>query len=127
MMKKDTVSGSVRHVDGVKMEELDISEGIFIQWLVADEQGSKRVHLRRFVMEPKAHMPSHTHSNCEHVQYYLKGDVRVEIGDETYDVGPGDSVFIPEDTPHSYTNIGDEKAVFLCIVPGVEIDTEIHG
>ena len=45
------------------------------------------------------------------------GRARIGIGAETYEVGAGDVVFIPEGAIHFYENTGDEPFEFLCIIP----------
>ena len=35
----------------------------------------------------------------------------------SFEIKKGDVVFIPENVPHWYQNIGDETFEFLCIVP----------
>lgn len=36
----------------------------------------------------------------------LQGEGRFEVGDKTYDLKEGDSIYILENTPHRFTNIG---------------------
>ncbi len=124
MRESSENKGAVIHASDVEKDEVE--DGINIQWLIAKNQGSKKIHLRRFVMEPGSMMPLHSHNNCEHLQYYLKGKVKVKIDEHEYKVGEGDAVFIPVGAAHSYTNICEEKAVFLCIVPAVDIETEMR-
>ncbi len=126
MCERKTNKGTVIYADNVEMEEVENAIGISIQWLISKEQGSNKMHLRRFVMEPGAVMPLHSHSNCEHVQYYLKGRVIVQIEDREYKVGKGDAVFIPVGAAHSYSNIGDGRAAFLCMVPMIDIETTMQ-
>ncbi len=61
-------------------------------------------------------MPRHTNT-VEHEQYVLRGQAKIEIGAETFEVQAGDVVFIPEGVVHSYQNLGDEPFEFLCVIP----------
>jgi quercetin dioxygenase-like cupin family protein len=54
------------------------------------------------------------------LQYVLRGEATITIGDETHHVKTGDVVFIPEGAIHSYQNTGDEPFEFLCIIPNKE-------
>ncbi len=126
-MSSQKTKGVVKASEGVEVEDVGNSEGITIQRLIVDRDGSERIHMRKFTMKPGAWMKFHKHDNCEHVQYFLKGEVKLKMGDEEYDVEKDDAVFIPADTPHSYENHGDEEARFLCIVPGIDIETDILG
>ena len=57
----------------------------------------------------------HTHSNQEQAFYILEGDIEVEVGDETYQLGPDDCVLLPRNVFHKHRNIGDKPLKFLFI------------
>ena len=40
----------------------------------------------------------------------LSGRLRIHVGFERYDLGPGDSIAFPSTLPHRYVNAGDEAA-----------------
>ncbi|WP_137288067.1 cupin domain-containing protein [Natronorubrum halophilum] len=46
-------------------------------------------------------------------------------GDEEYEVGPGDSLFIPAGTRHWYRNEGDQRGAFICAVPNGDDEIEL--
>jgi len=106
---------SVKHSRDV--ESVDVTQGVktIRQVLISGQEGPNFA-MRRFAMEPGGGMPRHTNT-VEHEQYVLGGKARVGIGDETFEVQKGDVVFIPENVPHWYQNIGDDTFEFLCIVP----------
>ena len=45
----------------------------------------------------------------------LDGRVRVTVGDETIDGGPGDIVIGPAGVPHGFANLGPGQARLVCI------------
>ena len=57
----------------------------------------------------------HTHSNLEQSYYILEGAMEVTVGEETCQVGPGDSVFLPRGVFHKHRNIGAKPLNFLFI------------
>lgn len=89
-----------------------------IQVLISSQEGPNFA-MRKFSMGPGGGMPLHTNT-VEHEQYVLAGKARIGIGDQVYEVGPGDAVFIPQGVPHYYENTGDEPFEFLCMVPNRE-------
>ncbi len=111
--------------DGVVSETVERGKNIEIQRLVTDKEGAENCFMRKFTMEPGAHMPHHEHDKTDHVQYILKGKMKVTLGDETKIAEKDDVLYIPSDVPHSYENPYDESIQFLCIVPAGEIKTEI--
>jgi quercetin dioxygenase-like cupin family protein len=106
---------SVKHTRDV--EAVEVTQGVkTIKQVLISAQEGPNFALRRFAMEPGGGMPRHTNT-VEHEQYVLGGKARIGIADEVFEVKKGDVVFIPENVPHWYQNIGDETFEFLCIVP----------
>lgn len=105
-------------------EAIDIAagQGTTMQVLISSDE-APNFALRKFTMEPHGGMPLHTNV-VEHEQYIVKGSATVEIGDETFEVSAGDSVFIPSLVPHSY-KAGEEGFEFICVVPNKEDKIEL--
>jgi quercetin dioxygenase-like cupin family protein len=78
---------------------------------------------RKFIMGPEGGMPRHTNL-VEHEQYVLRGSATIEIGDESFEVSEGDSVYIPARVPHSY-QAGENGFEFICVVPNREDKVEL--
>ena len=57
----------------------------------------------------------HSHEGQE-FQYLLEGEAEVRIGDATYVMHPGDSLYINSSTPHALTALNGEPATFLAVV-----------
>jgi len=59
---------------------------------------------------PGAGFPKHTHPGIE-IAYVLEGTVEYQLGNQApITLHTGDSVYIPEGTPHSARNVGETKA-----------------
>lgn len=59
---------------------------------------------------PGAGFPKHTHPGVE-IAYVIEGTVEYQIGDQApVTLHAGDSVYLPEGTPHSAKNVGETKA-----------------
>ena len=108
-----------------EVEAVEVSNGVKTtkQVLISGQEGPNFA-LRRFVMEAGGGMPRHTNT-VEHEQYVLGGKARVGIDNQVFEVKKGDVVFIPENVPHWYQNIGDDAFEFLCIVPNKPDKTTI--
>ena len=70
--------------------------------------------LAEATLPPGASTEEHRHLLSEEIYYVLSGRGQMTIAHETRDVGPGDGVLIPNTTPHTLANTGDEPLVFLC-------------
>ena len=58
--------------------------------------------------------PLHRHPNCEEVLVVTSGRCVKRVGNETVELGPGESVVIPQGMPHQATAIGDEP--MTCVI-----------
>ena len=70
-------------------------------------------------------MPRHTNT-VEHEQFVLRGRARISIGDECFEVGPEDVVFIPAGVAHDYTVL-EAPFEFLCMVPNLPDTIELES
>ena len=68
----------------------------------------------------------HYHPLTEEIYYILEGQGRMQVGDQTSDVGPGDAIAIPPGAIHQLTNIGAVTLRLLCCcVPPYEHDDTV--
>jgi quercetin dioxygenase-like cupin family protein len=123
-MERSTIM-SVKHARDVKASPVAAGKDTTIQVLVSSEEGPNFA-LRRFVMQKGGGMPRHTNT-VEHEQYVLGGRARIGVGEETFEVAPGDVVFIAAGVVHYYENLGDEPFEFLCIIPNKEDKITLTG
>jgi quercetin dioxygenase-like cupin family protein len=106
---------TVRPASSISAQPVTAGRATEMRVLVGAEQ-APHFAMRRFTMQPGGGMPRHT-NEVEHEQYVLRGRARVGIGEEVYDVGADDVVYIPAGVPHWYEAQGDEPFEFLCMVP----------
>jgi mannose-6-phosphate isomerase-like protein (cupin superfamily) len=59
--------------------------------------------------------PLHLHHSEDEAFYILDGDLRVTCGDDAWDVGPGDLVFLPRGVPHGFRVSGAGRSRLLQI------------
>jgi quercetin dioxygenase-like cupin family protein len=72
-----------------------------------------RMMLIEVTLEPGAAVPMHTHPH-EQTGYVVSGRMRLQIGDETLDLDPGDGYMIPGGAEHEATAL-DEPLVIVDI------------
>jgi quercetin dioxygenase-like cupin family protein len=70
-------------------------------------------------LQPGVQVPYQTHPT-EQLVHMLAGRLRIWIGDEVHEVGPGDVVLIPPDVPHRGEAVGPENAEYLEVLSPVE-------
>ncbi len=95
----------------------DEAVGVTIRWVIdEDKDGAPTYALRVIEVAPGGHTPNHTHP-FEHENFIMEGKGRVQIDGEWFEVGPGDVVFVPPLSQHTYVNAGDLPFRFLCGIP----------
>jgi quercetin dioxygenase-like cupin family protein len=70
---------------------------------------------------PGAAPPLHIHHHEAEINYVLEGQMRFQCGDAVYDCGPGDFVYLPRNTPHSF-RAGPDGARMLAFAAPAGID-----
>ncbi len=59
--------------------------------------------------------PRHLHFEQDEWFYVVAGEYVVEVGDQTYRLGPGDSVLAPRQVPHLWAHVGERSTGRLLI------------
>jgi quercetin dioxygenase-like cupin family protein len=88
-----------------------------VSYLVHPALGFNTYNLFVFQYELPPHYEEGTyHKHQEAIKYYLSGRAREIIGDKTYDVKTGDTIFIPANEWHGTQNPYDEPCRFLAVI-----------
>ena len=65
------------------------------------------IAIMEFSTEKGREPPVHVHDGEDEVFYVLSGELTFSCGDDHFDAGPRDFVFLPRDVPHSYAILSD--------------------
>ena len=118
----------IRGPEEIEYEAQSAAEGLQKGVLIGEAQDAPNFRMRRFTLAPGEEVPKHTNA-VEHEQYVLDGEyvvgLREDGTDTEYEIGPGDSLFIPAGTVHWYHNTGDTEAAFICVVPNGDDEIEL--
>jgi len=95
MFNKRSDNGYKQVLDGIKLKTLVYGD----KTLIAE-----------FHLEKGAQIPVHSHPH-EQTGYLISGRIRLSIGEDTFDVEPGDSWCIPGNVKHRAEFIEDSVAV----------------
>jgi quercetin dioxygenase-like cupin family protein len=83
-----------------------VLSGIKLKTLVYGE----RTLLTEFRLEQGSQLPSHAHPQ-EQTGYLIAGRIRLFVGDEVYEVEPGDSWCVPGNVEHRAEILEDSVAI----------------
>ena len=93
-----------------------LNEASDVFWLSLSEKvGMARAHLSVITLPPgKESFAYHFHRVQEEFIFVLSGEGQADIGDQVFDVGPGDYMGFPTDgTGHHLRNTGTDNLVYL--------------
>jgi len=65
---------------------------------------------------PRLIAPWHVHHSDDEAWYVLEGTLRVAVGNDVVEAGPGAAVFVPRGTPHTYWNAGPQPLRYLLVM-----------
>lgn len=65
------------------------------------------------VVAPGEGPPLHTHASEDETLFVIEGEVLFKLGDELQTGSAGSFVFVPRGEPHTFQNVGDERARML--------------
>ena len=83
-----------------------------LEWFASRELGnSTSMTIGMATISPGKENPLHRHPNCDEILHVLQGEIMNRVGDKEYEMHAGDTVTIPEGTPHNARNIGKDDAV----------------
>lgn len=63
--------------------------------------------------------PFHVHTREDEFLYVLEGKIRVQIDNDTFEVGERAFVFLPRNIPHGWDVVGEEATVLMATVPAM--------
>ena len=94
-------------------------EGVEIQWLLAEADGTPNFAMRRIIVAPGGVIPLHDH-DWEHEIYVLSGHGEAMTERSTFAMTPGDALLALPGERHGFRNTGDEELAFICVIPNPE-------
>jgi len=107
----------------IKYQEMNLSDvsmegvkGTLKANVISKQEGWSEYTLRVFRIQSGGFTPRHQH-DWEHVNYVIKGQGRMRIGDELFDLEEKDFAFVPPGTEHQFENPYNNDFEFICIVP----------
>ena len=117
-MIKGSCGEKLGHYTEVSEEKLgeEFGREVYIRWLISEADGARVYSMRVFRLGRGGYINRHKHP-WEHEIFVLKGRMRIGVGNRSYEVGEGYFMYIPPNVEHDYTNIGDEEALFICVIP----------
>lgn len=92
------------------------SEHTEICLLTPEHIESKNIEMHLMTLEPGGKSDKLYTNNAEEVGYILQGTLTFFLGEETFELNEGDSIYFPGDVPHGWENNTDSDVISLWAV-----------
>jgi quercetin dioxygenase-like cupin family protein len=84
--------------------------------LIGPADGAANFVFRYFRVDPGGNTVLEHHPH-DHGVLILHGRARVRLGEQEFEVGPQDLVYVSPNDVHQFHTLGDEPLGFLCVIP----------
>ena len=106
--------------------KLDKTDSIVVKsnetYDVIDNTNLDKLIVSKTVLHPGKETGGHNHSGQEEVYVFMKGEGKMVVGTNTYNVKAGDTILIPDGAFHKVYNTSNYKAnnplIFVCVFDG---------
>jgi len=81
----------------------------------AETVGAKHMEVIIGVLDKQGGATAHSHAGIEQTCHVLEGTAHVQVGDESFDMVPGDTCFFPANVIHTFTGTSESPTRVLVI------------
>ncbi len=99
---------------GRNLEGVEINYGSF-DCKVSGKDTNGQLCIFDTIRKTKTGPPLHFHYKQDEWFYVIKGEFKIQIGDETFMLKEGDSAFAPRKVPHSFIKTSDDVGQLMVI------------
>jgi mannose-6-phosphate isomerase-like protein (cupin superfamily) len=98
----------------LKENKADAFKNLFVRDILTSKDNDK-ISFHYCRMEPEGEIADDQHE-CIEVYYFLKGEGKAKVGDDTFKVAPGSIICAGSNQYHSVFNTGKSDLEFLAIL-----------
>ncbi len=73
-------------------------------------------------ISPKRGTPLHVHPNQDEMFYVLYGEYQFQVGTDKFKVKAGDSIFLPKNVPHAWTQASESGKMLVLFQPAGKME-----
>jgi quercetin dioxygenase-like cupin family protein len=66
--------------------------------------------------------PLHVHPAQDEIFYILEGSYKFKVGEDLYNLTVGDSIFLPRQVPHAWTQLSDKGKMHILVQPAGKLE-----
>lgn len=73
-------------------------------------------------LSPKRGTPLHVHPNQDEIFQILEGEYHFKVGDDIHKLKAGDSIFLPRNVPHAWTQVSEKARTTVILQPAGKLE-----
>jgi len=73
-------------------------------------------------LTPNGGPPLHIHLYQDEFFYIVEGEYLFQVGDEKYEMKPGDTIFLPRNLPHAFLQLTEKGKVIVTFMPAGKME-----
>jgi quercetin dioxygenase-like cupin family protein len=73
-------------------------------------------------LTPKGGPPLHIHPNQDEWFYVVEGDYLFQVGDDKYQMKPGDTIFLPRKVQHAFVQLSEKGKMIVSYLPAGKME-----
>ena len=90
-----------------------------VRWLITkDSVGATNTVFGVTYFPPGSKHEIHRHPNVEEVEYLISGSGIAYVDEDAVELGPGEAIYVPQNSYHGFENNSDEEAVMAWLYAG---------
>jgi quercetin dioxygenase-like cupin family protein len=66
--------------------------------------------------------PLHIHNTQDEIFYVLEGAYKFQVGDDKFDLATGDSIFLPRQVAHAWTQVSEKGKMTVIVQPAGKLE-----
>ena len=95
--------------------------GIDIKISGKDTDGALAIFVQTSLSQGKG-TPLHIHTNQDEIFNIIKGSYYFQVGEEKYNLTKGDSIFLPRNVPHAWTQVSKKGKMNVIVQPAGKLE-----
>jgi quercetin 2,3-dioxygenase len=89
---------------------------------VSSKDTDGRLTVFEYTGHVKGGPPLHIHHKQDEIFFIVEGEYVFKVGEETYKLSQGDTIFLPRKVPHTFTQISEKGRMYFMFQPSGKME-----
>lgn len=89
---------------------------------VSSKDTGNKLTVFEYAGNEKGGPPLHYHLKQDEIFFIIEGEYLFKVGDETYTLKTGDTIFLPRKVPHAFAQLTDKGKMFFMFQPSGKME-----